>query len=155
MALPWSCAQQAETTQLEDVVVSASHIEVLRGPMAQLYDNAGGGVVQVFTRDPPMAPAPAFGALFVGAGSDNQRQLGVSVGGGTETLGALLDVSHYSTDDRIDNLFDRIYAGSVIVNSGNGHFFEPAPSRRFSSDCAACFSAGRRKQQSKIGARLE
>lgn len=127
MALPWAWAQQAETTQLEDVAVSASHIEVLCDPMAQLYGNAGGGVVQVFTRDPPMAPA----------------------------LGALLDVSHYSTDDRIDNLFDRTYAGSVIVNDGNGCFFEPAPGGRFSSDCAACFSVRRRKQQSKIGARLE
>ena len=30
---------------------------------------------------------------------------------------------------RIDNLFDRRYAGSVIVNEGNGRFFEPAPGR--------------------------
>ena len=28
---------------------------------------------------------------------------------------------------RVDNLFDRSYAGSVIVNEGNGRFFEPAP----------------------------
>lgn len=30
---------------------------------------------------------------------------------------------------RGDNLFDRTYAGSVIVNEGNGRFFEPAPGR--------------------------
>ena len=30
---------------------------------------------------------------------------------------------------RADNLFDRRYAGSVIVNEGNGRFFEPAPGR--------------------------
>ena len=30
---------------------------------------------------------------------------------------------------RGDNLFDRRYAGSVIVNEGNGRFFEPAPGR--------------------------
>lgn len=30
---------------------------------------------------------------------------------------------------RIDNLFDRQYAGSVIVNEGNGRYFEPAPGR--------------------------
>jgi iron complex outermembrane recepter protein len=30
---------------------------------------------------------------------------------------------------RIDNLFDRRYAGSVIVNEGNGRFYEPAPGR--------------------------
>jgi iron complex outermembrane receptor protein len=31
---------------------------------------------------------------------------------------------------RIDNLFDRRYAGSVIVNDANGRYFEPAPGRR-------------------------
>jgi iron complex outermembrane receptor protein len=30
---------------------------------------------------------------------------------------------------RIDNLFNRRYAGSVIVNEGNGRYFEPAPGR--------------------------
>lgn len=30
---------------------------------------------------------------------------------------------------RIDNLFDRRYAGSVIVNDANGRYFEPAPGR--------------------------
>jgi iron complex outermembrane recepter protein len=32
---------------------------------------------------------------------------------------------------RIDNLFDRRYAGSVIVNEGNGRYYEPAPGRTF------------------------
>jgi iron complex outermembrane receptor protein len=31
----------------------------------------------------------------------------------------------------IDNAFDRKYAGSVIVNDGNGRYFEPAPDRTF------------------------
>ena len=30
---------------------------------------------------------------------------------------------------RVDNLFDRRYSGSVIVNEGNSRFFEPAPGR--------------------------
>jgi iron complex outermembrane receptor protein len=30
---------------------------------------------------------------------------------------------------RVDNVFDRRYAGSVIVNEGNSRFFEPAPGR--------------------------
>ena len=30
---------------------------------------------------------------------------------------------------RMDNLFDRRYVGSVIVNEGNSRFFEPAPGR--------------------------
>jgi iron complex outermembrane receptor protein len=32
---------------------------------------------------------------------------------------------------RLDNLFDRRYAGSVIVNEGNGRFYEPAPGRTY------------------------
>ena len=34
---------------------------------------------------------------------------------------------------RGDNLFDRRYAGSVIVNEGNGRFFEPAPGRTWAA----------------------
>ena len=33
---------------------------------------------------------------------------------------------------RVDNIFDRHYAGSVIVGEGNGRFFEPAPGRSWS-----------------------
>jgi iron complex outermembrane recepter protein len=32
---------------------------------------------------------------------------------------------------RVDNLFDRSYAGSVIVNEGNARYFEPASGRQF------------------------
>ncbi|MGI8560562.1 MAG: TonB-dependent receptor domain-containing protein, partial [Luteimonas sp.] len=32
---------------------------------------------------------------------------------------------------RIDNLFDRDYIGSVIVNDRNGRFFEPGAGRNF------------------------
>jgi iron complex outermembrane receptor protein len=42
------------------------------------------------------------------------------LGGWTVTTGA-----------RIDNLFDKKYAGSVIVNEGNGRFFEPAAGRNW------------------------
>jgi iron complex outermembrane receptor protein len=38
---------------------------------------------------------------------------------------------HLRTFARIDNLFDRAYAGSVIVNDANGRYFEPAPDRTF------------------------
>ena len=34
---------------------------------------------------------------------------------------------------RVDNLFDKNYAGSVIVNDGNGRFFEPADGRNWSA----------------------
>jgi iron complex outermembrane recepter protein len=41
---------------------------------------------------------------------------------------------------RIDNLGDRQYAGSVIVNEGNRRYFEPAPSRSFLIGASASYS---------------
>jgi iron complex outermembrane receptor protein len=38
---------------------------------------------------------------------------------------------------RADNLFDRRYAGSVIVNEGNSRFFEPAPGRTWLASTSA------------------
>ena len=37
-----------------------------------------------------------------------------------------------NTYARVDNLFDRNYVGSVIVNDSNGRYFEPADGRSFS-----------------------
>jgi len=45
-------------------------------------------------------------------------------------LGALL---------RVDNLADRRHAGSVIVNDGNGRFFEPAPGRTWFASANASY----------------
>ena len=81
-------------------LASASRIEILRGPMAQLYGNSAGGVLQVFTKDPPMKPEAS---LSLGFGSDNQRVLGIAAGGGNETLGGVIDVSQYSTDGYRDH----------------------------------------------------
>ena len=41
---------------------------------------------------------------------------------------------------RIDNLFDRAYIGSVIVNEGNNRFFEPAPGRTWTAGVSAAYS---------------
>jgi iron complex outermembrane receptor protein len=38
---------------------------------------------------------------------------------------------------RVDNLFGRTYAGSVIVNEGNSRFFEPAPGRTWLASVSA------------------
>ena len=85
---------QAATASL----ASASRIELLRGPLAQLYGNAAGGVLQVFTREPPVTPSKPEYSLSAGLGSDGQRQLGAGIAGGSATLGGLLDVSRFSTD---------------------------------------------------------
>ncbi|MDB5820893.1 MAG: iron transporter [Rhizobacter sp.] len=39
--------------------------------------------------------------------------------------------AHFSITGRIDNVTDRKYVGSVIVNDGNGRFFEPAAPRAY------------------------
>jgi iron complex outermembrane receptor protein len=90
---------QAATASL----ASARSVELLRGPLAQLYGNAAGGVLQVFTRQPPVTPGRPEVGLNVGAGSDNQRQFGASLAGGNETVGALVDFSHYRTDGYRDH----------------------------------------------------
>ncbi len=82
---------QAATAQLQ----SAAHIDVLRGPLAQLYGNSAGGVIQVSTRE----PRPGGGAqASVAAGSYGQRLADASVDFGDRTLGGLVDVSRFETD---------------------------------------------------------
>ena len=41
---------------------------------------------------------------------------------------------------RVDNLADRRYAGSVIVNEGNARFFEPAPGRNWLAGVTAAYT---------------
>ncbi len=47
------------------------------------------------------------------------------------TVGYLIQAGPWTVNTfvRADNLFGRRYAGSVIVNEGNGRYFEPAPGR--------------------------
>ena len=40
---------------------------------------------------------------------------------------------------RVDNLTARRYAGSVIVNDGNGRFFEPAPGRTWLASASLAY----------------
>ena len=68
---------QASTVSLS----SAERIEVLRGPLAQLYGNSAGGVVQVFTADGPARPevratgdVGANGLLRLGAQANDALQ---------------------------------------------------------------------------------
>ncbi|HTN65854.1 MAG TPA: TonB-denpendent receptor, partial [Burkholderiaceae bacterium] len=55
--------------------------------------------------------------------------------------GYLLQSEHWTLNAfaRIDNLFDRQYAGSVIINDSNGRYFEPAPERNWSAGLSASY----------------
>lgn len=94
---------QASTADL----ANASRVEVLRGPFAQMYGNASGGVVQVFTPDPPKDGFT--GRASTGFGSDGQWQAGVQLGGGNDTLGGTLDAWTYQTDGYRDHSAARRY----------------------------------------------
>lgn len=86
---------QAATAQLQ----SAAQIDVLRGPLAQLYGNAAGGVLQVTTREPREGSGGLSGAqVGIAAGSSGQRLVDASLDFGDRTLGGLIDVSQFETD---------------------------------------------------------
>jgi iron complex outermembrane receptor protein len=82
---------QASTISLP----SAQRIEVLRGPLAQLYGNSAGGVVQVFTADGPERPEIR---LSLDAGSDGLRRYGVQAAGQSGPLNYVIDHSDFQTD---------------------------------------------------------
>ncbi|HEY9107964.1 MAG TPA: TonB-dependent receptor, partial [Roseateles sp.] len=77
---------------------------------------------KVWVNDLNSDAAPGYATLAAHAGY--QLKLGAW------ELGALL---------RVDNLADRRHAGSVIVNDGNGRFFEPAPGRTWLASANASY----------------
>ena len=81
-------------------LTSTGRIEVLRGPLAQLYGNAAGGVVQVFTEDD--APVPTV-TLTAAAGAYHQFKVGAKFSTTTPGYGLTLDASHYQTDGYRDH----------------------------------------------------
>jgi iron complex outermembrane receptor protein len=102
------------------------------------------------TRIPGVPRSTAYAALKYGGERGWQAGLDMSAMGatsvndlGTESAAgyALFGLSGgYVVDDgpwrintfaRVDNLADRHVVGSVIVNDGNGRYYEPAPGRTF------------------------
>jgi iron complex outermembrane receptor protein len=41
---------------------------------------------------------------------------------------------------RLDNIFDRRYAGSAIINAGFGRYYEPAPGRSWVAGLNASYA---------------
>ncbi|MFO0234357.1 MAG: TonB-dependent receptor plug domain-containing protein [Burkholderiales bacterium] len=93
-------------------LAAAERIEVLRGPLAQLYGNAAGGVVQVFSRR-GREPGEAGGE--VGFGSFGTRRYGLSASGVVGGVSGALDVSRLETDGyRAWSSAERRSAGAVL-----------------------------------------
>jgi len=79
---------------------SAERIEVLRGPLALLYGNAAGGVVQVFTRTG--APRPtAAGSLAFGSFGMNREDVQFLSSSGPHAF--TIDASRFHTDGYRDH----------------------------------------------------
>ncbi len=76
-------------------LLSAQRIEILRGPFSALYGNASGGVISVFTEDPPEQPVATFA---VGGGSYGTFTIG-AMGAATEHgVGAVVAGNYFETD---------------------------------------------------------
>ena len=81
-------------------LTSTERLEVLRGPLALLYGNSSGGVIQAFTRDAP--EVPEIGAQYY-LGSFGLRRADVQYAGRIGGLGLVADYAVFSTDGFRDN----------------------------------------------------
>jgi iron complex outermembrane receptor protein len=87
-------------------LTSTERIEVLRGPLALLYGNAAGGVIQAWTRAAP--EVPEFGLqLYTGSydlrRTDWQYAGRLGAPGDTDGVGLVADYSTFDTDGYRDN----------------------------------------------------
>lgn len=81
-------------------LTSTDRMEVLRGPLALLYGNSSGGVIQAFTRDAP--DVPEFGAqYYVGSFGMHRSdwQYAGKIGAASSGSGGVGLVADYSTFD--------------------------------------------------------
>ena len=76
-------------------LTSAGRIEVLRGPLAQLYGNAAGGVVQVFTEPDALVPTATLTAT---AAAHDLWKVGAKFSTSTPDYGLTVDASQFRTD---------------------------------------------------------
>ncbi len=76
-------------------LLSAQRIEVLRGPFSALYGNASGGVISVFTEDPPVTPRLTLNG---GGGSYGTWTFGTKTAGTAGGVGYLVAASEFRTD---------------------------------------------------------
>ena len=81
-------------------LLSAARIEILRGPFSALYGNASGGVISVFTEDPPDVPGLEVTA---GGGSYGTGVFGVKLGARTAHVGGVVAASEFVTDGYRDH----------------------------------------------------
>ncbi|HZW17192.1 MAG TPA: TonB-dependent receptor [Luteimonas sp.] len=99
---------------------SAGRIEVLRGPFSALYGNSSGGVISVFSADPPDTPQFSAG---LDAGSDGLRRATLSwhaPWSGDRDGGILVDGVRVDDDGFRDHGASRQVTGQAVLKGGFG-----------------------------------
>jgi iron complex outermembrane receptor protein len=74
---------------------SAGRMEILRGPFSALYGNASGGVIALFTEDPPPGRELDGSAEY---GTFDTQRYALKTMGNAGALRYVLDVAHFQTD---------------------------------------------------------
>src|SRR5712672_4219132 len=75
---------------------SVGRVEVMRGSASSLYGNAGGGVVDLRTSDPPAVPVS--GAARIWSGGFDTRRLAAKAGGMTDGFAYQANVARTESD---------------------------------------------------------
>jgi iron complex outermembrane receptor protein len=97
---------------------SVGRVEVMRGTASSLYGNAGGGVVDIRTSDPPQVPVS--GAVRMWTGAFHTRRLVARTGGATDGFGYQANVARTESDGYRDYSNQRMTNGFARVSYDNG-----------------------------------
>jgi iron complex outermembrane recepter protein len=97
---------------------SVGRVEVMRGSASSLYGNAGGGVVDIRTSDPP--PVPVSGAVRMLNGAFDTRRLVVKTAGATDGFGYQANVARTESDGYRDYSRQRMTNGFARVSYDRG-----------------------------------
>ncbi|HEX9382583.1 MAG TPA: TonB-dependent receptor, partial [Gemmatimonadaceae bacterium] len=97
---------------------SVGRVEVMRGSASSLYGNAGGGVVDIRTSEPP--PVPVSGALRMWNGGFGTRRLVAKTAGQTEGFGYQANVARTESDGYRDYSRQRMTNGFARVSHDDG-----------------------------------
>jgi iron complex outermembrane receptor protein len=96
---------------------SVGRVEVMRGSASSLYGNAGGGVVDIRTSDPPQVPVS--GAVRLWNGAFGSRRLVAKTGGAASGFGYQANVARTESDGYRDYSRQRMTNGFARLSFDN------------------------------------
>jgi iron complex outermembrane receptor protein len=97
---------------------SVGRVEVMRGSASSLYGNAGGGVVDIRTSEPP--PVPVSGALRMWNGGFGTRRLVAKTGGAGDGFGYQANVARTESDGYRDYSRQQMTNGFARMSYDDG-----------------------------------